>query len=171
MRVLTALSVVVALVVNAAGVQDQPNFSGRWQLVDPAGPSAGVAEAMTVRQPVVSTTARGTPMPPAFLELTVERRFGQTVRTNVYKLGVEGGIYSGGRDGMHQESYFSATWRGDHLYITTRVTGGPTPDVRSTTAHTEDWSFDERGRLVIVVADREGDALPTLQTLTYTRSP
>jgi hypothetical protein len=110
-------------------------------------------------------------MPPAFLELTVERRFGQTVRTNVYKLGVEGGIYSGGRDGMHQESYFSVAWHGDHLVIATGVTEGPTPDVRTTTEHREDWSFDERGRLVIVVVDHEGDAQPTRQTLTYTRSP
>jgi hypothetical protein len=167
---LRSLTIAVALAVTAAAAQNQPDFSGRWLLVDPAHPGADAPRALTVRQPVVSTTARGTPMLPAFLELTVERQFEQNVRTDRYKLGVEGGVVSGGPGAPHQESHFAVTWRGDHLFITTSVTSGPTPDVRTTNSHTEDWSFDDRGRLLIVVVDREGDAQPLLQTLTYTRS-
>jgi hypothetical protein len=109
-------------------------------------------------------------MPPAVPELTVERQFEQNVRTDRYKLGVEGGIVSGGRDGPHQESRVAVTWRGDHLFITTSVTSGPTPDVHVTTEHTEEWSLDDRGRLIVIVIDREGDTQPRLQTLTYTKS-
>jgi hypothetical protein len=110
-------------------------------------------------------------MQPAFLELTVERQFEQNVRIDIYKLGVEGGVVGGGPGGPHQELRSAVTWRGDHLFITRSVTSGPTPDVRTTDSHTEDWSFDDRGRLLIVIVDREADAQPRLQTLTYTKSP
>jgi len=169
----TSLAIPLALiagVVAAAAAQDHPDFSGRWQLVDPPRPGPDVARALTVRQPLVSTTAFGTPMPPAYLELTVERQLEQTVHTESYKLGVEGGLFGGGPDGPHQESYFACIWRGDHLFITRGLTSGPTPDVRTTSSHSEDWSFDDRGRLIIVVVDREGDALPTTQTLIYRRA-
>src|SRR5262249_2516917 len=159
MRVLVSASLAVALAVIAAA-QDQPDFSGHWVLVDPLRPGADVARSLTIRQPIVRTTARGAPMPPAFLELTVERQSEQAVRAESYMIGSEGGSSSGG-PGVG-ETRVSVLWRGDRLFIATHHTTGPSRDATTTTEHTEEWSFDERGRLVIVVVDREGDAQPTL---------
>jgi hypothetical protein len=67
------------------------------------------------------------------------------------------------------ETRTSVLWRGDRLFISTRHTTGPTRESTTTTEHSEEWSLDH-DRLTIVVVDRDGNALPTLQTLTYKRS-
>src|SRR5262245_40618610 len=158
MRVLVSVSLAAALAVGIAA-QDQPDFSGHWILVDPIRPGPDVARALTVHQPIVRTTVRGAPMPPAFLELTVERQLEPGIRTERYMIGTEGGSISGG-PGI-DETRVSVLWRGDRLFIATRHTSGPSRDATATTEHTEEWSFDERNRLVIVVVDRNGDAQPT----------
>jgi hypothetical protein len=51
----------------------EPDFSGDWVLVEPADHGADVALALTAWLPVVSQTARGTPMAPFYSHLNVER--------------------------------------------------------------------------------------------------
>jgi len=168
MRALPCLALTIALVPAAVAAQSQPDFSGHWVLVDPPRPGSDVARALTVQQPITRATARGEPMPPAFLDFTVERELEHGGRFNHYTIGTESGSISGG-PGV-DETRVSVLWRDDRLFIATRHLSGSTRESATTTDHSEEWSLDH-DRLTIVIVDREGQALPTLQTLIYKRSP
>lgn len=75
--------------------QHKPDFSGTWVLQDARQRGLNIPRTLAIRQPLTRTTVLGEPMPPAFLELTVERHFESEVRADTYHIGTAGGTVSG----------------------------------------------------------------------------
>jgi hypothetical protein len=162
--------VLLPLVGASPAAQDKPDLSGVWVLQDPPQPGVGIAPSLTVRQPLRRTNVRGEPMPPAFLELTVERHFTSGTKTERYYIGTVGGTVGGIADRRGSApSRFSVRWDGDRLRIETGSYSGPTRDSGPFTEHDEVWSLDEQGRLLISVVDRRSGGEPATRTLTYRR--
>jgi len=145
-------------------------------LDDPPQPGLDIPRTLTISQPIVRTNVLGAPMPPSFLELTVERQFENAVRSETYHISTEGGTVGGvvGIDRPDQssnrtESRVSVQWHGDRLRIETGRYSGPTRDSGPYTEHNEEWWFDEHRRLSIIVVDRRSDSEVVTHTLTYRR--
>src|SRR5258705_3362261 len=83
------------LVAIGLAAQDKPDFSGNWVLEDPPQPGVDIPRTLAIRQPLQRTTALGKPMPPAYLQLTIERHFESGVRAETYHIGTESGTVSG----------------------------------------------------------------------------
>jgi hypothetical protein len=147
--------------------QEKPDFSGSWVLQDPAQPSMDIPRTLTIRQPLRRTTDLGEPMPPVFLDLTVERHFESGVRAETYHIGTVGG--SGTISGSPPRTRVSVRWEGDRLHFETGRYWGPTRDSGPYTEHTEVWWLDEQGRLLITVVDRRSDSELATRTLIYRR--
>src|SRR5262245_7112018 len=113
-------ALLAALAVKAAA-QQGTDFSGRWVLVSSAVADPNAARSLNVRQPVTRTNNLGAPMPPAFLQLVVEREFADRVTTETHQIGIEGGIVGGivggTAGGTSHRSYFSVRWVGQQLVI------------------------------------------------------
>jgi hypothetical protein len=168
MRTILWLLLLTSLVPAVVEAQEKPDFSGSWVLQDPPQSNVDIPRALTIRQPLRRTTARGEPMPPVFLDLTVEKHFESEVRTDTYHIGTEGGTGTFGVfGGSRSSSRFSVRWDGDRLRIETR--SYPTSDTREYTEHNEVWWLDERGRLLITVVDRRSGSESATRTLTYRR--
>jgi hypothetical protein len=176
MRTLLWCVLLTPLMVMGLAAQDKPDFSGSWVLQDP--PQAGVdtPRALAIRQPLRRTTALGEPMPPAFLDLSVERHFESEVPIETYHIGTEGGTIRGivgdsrsAQDVNRPQSRVSVRWEGNQLQIETGRYSGPTRDAGPYAEHTEVWRVDEQGRLAITVVDRRSDAEVATRTLTYRR--
>lgn len=148
----------------------RPDFSGEWVLVEPADHDPAVAVALTVRQPVVSRTARGTPMAPFYRNLDVDRHLATGDRSDSYMIGVRGGSVQGtAAAGTTAESRQLVEWVGDTLVMTIRQWAGPAGDRQPDRQHTEVWQFNADGRLVIAVTDQEGRAEVRTATFKYRR--
>jgi hypothetical protein len=168
MRTILWLLLLTSLVAAVVEAQEKPDFSGSWILQDPPQSSVDIPRVLTIRQPLRRTTARGEPMPPVFLDLTVEKHFESEVRTDTYHIGTEGGTGTfGAFGGSRSTSRFSVRWDGDRLRIETK--SYPTSDTREYTEQNEVWWLDEQGRLLITVVDRRSDSEPATRTLTYRR--
>jgi hypothetical protein len=139
-----------------AAAQDKPDFSGRWVLVSASRTGPDVATSLIVRQPVRRTNAFGAPMPPAFLDLVVERQSADRVRTDTFQIGVSGGIVGGG--GV--QSRFSVRWEGNRLVISNE---------NVSSEHTEEWELSQ-GSLVITTTDRDAGGDTKASTLIYRKS-
>lgn len=149
------LSMLLATIPVAAAAQDKPDFSGRWALVSASHTSPDVAPSLLVRQPVTRTNYLGVPMPPAFLQLIVERYFPDVVRTDTFQIGVSGGMVGGG--GV--QSRFSARWEEQKLVMTNESGSGE---------HAETWELAQ-GSLIVTTRDRDGGGDTRSNTLTYRR--
>jgi hypothetical protein len=168
MRTFLWLLLLTSLVAVVVAAQEKPDFSGSWVLQDPPQPSADIPRLLTIRQPLRRTTARGEPMPPVFLDLTVEKHFEDEVRTDTYQIGSEGGTGTFGVfGGSRSSSRFSVRWDGDRLRMETK--SYPTSDTSVYTEHDEVWWLDEQGKLLITVVDRRSDSDAATRTLTYQR--
>ncbi len=95
MRKMAWCSVLPLLIAASVRAQDKPDFSGHWVLDNPQEFTSDIARALTVRQSIARTTARGTPMEPFFRDLTVEREFSTGARSESYQIGVVGGVVGG----------------------------------------------------------------------------
>jgi hypothetical protein len=165
------------LLTSLAGVgvaaQDKPDFSGRWVLQDPAKPGADVPRTLVVRQPLRTATALGVPMPPVFIDISVERRFETGVRTDTYDIGTEAGTVSGQGvsppDAFHPSTRVSVKWEGDRLRIDTASYTTPTRDSGPVAEHSEVWRLETQDRLVITVVDPRDRIEPPMRMLTYRR--
>lgn len=159
------LTSLVAVVVEA---QEKPDFSGSWVLQDPSHPGVDIPRVLIIRQPLRRTTARGEPMPPVFLDLTVEKHFEGDVRSDTYHIGTEGATGTFGVGGSRSSSRFSVRWDGNRLRIESTIY--PTSDTSLYTEHEEVWWLDEQGNLLIAVVNRRSDsAAAATRTLTYRR--
>lgn len=165
---------VTPLVAVGVAAQDKPDFSGNWVLQDPSQPGVDIPRTLAIHQPLQRTTVLGKPMPPVFLQLTIERHFERGVRAETYHIGTEGGTVSGivgdGRsvqDVNRAQTRVSVRWEGDRLRIETGHYSGPTRDSGPYTEHTEVWWLDEQGRLLVTVVDRRSDSEVAARTLTY----
>lgn len=165
MRYTAMLSVLLLAMASASRAQDKPDFSGQWALVAAAPASAaGVAPKLIVRQPIVRTTARGTPMKPAFTTLTVERVFADRTSRDTFQIGVEGGMIAGG--GFRSTN--SVRWEESRLVIASASYSGPGSE-SLLNEHSEVWELDPDGLLMITVADIEAGHDSTSKRLTYRR--
>lgn len=153
--------------------QDQPDFSGQWFLVAATRPDPAVALRLTIRQPVTRTNQLGAPMAPAFMELIIERDFGSYVRTDSYRLGVQGGmvggIVGGAAGGFSYQSRYSARWEGSRLVIETGSYSGPDQLAGPYWEHAEEWELDSRGMLILTIVDRASGVETKTDTFTYRR--
>lgn len=149
----------------------QSDFSGEWALVNSTLATPAAAPALSVRQPIVSTTARGTPMPPMFSQLIVERHYTSGDRSETFMIGVQGGSFSGtSRSNTPRvETRQSVEWVGATLVIATSHQSEQSGEMRVDSEHTEVWQLDPQGRLVIGMTDRQGAAESKTTTLTYRR--
>jgi len=64
------------LFASAAAGQTQPDFSGRWVLVDPVDATTNIPRTLIVQQPLVRTNVFGAPMPPAEMTELLVRESG-----------------------------------------------------------------------------------------------
>ena len=146
------------------------DFSGTW-VVEDGTAAADTPARLTVRQPLITTTMRGDPMPPAYLTLTVIRHFANKAEEASYRIGTMGGVVGGvpdrgatssGRASLSRE--WSVRWREDALWIGERtLTAGVV-----TGARTEVWRLDGRGRLIVTLEIRDGEKTDR-RTLAYRR--
>lgn len=175
MRSFLSCLVLTPFLAVGLAAQHKPDFSGTWVLQDARQPGVYIPRTLAIRQPLQRTTVLGEPMPPAFLELTVERHFESGMRAETYHIGTEGrtvsGIVGDGSDPpVNREwSRESVRWEGDRLHIETGRYSGSTRDSGPYTEHTEVWWLDEQGRLLITVVNRRSDSDVETRTLTYRR--
>ena len=168
-RTLILASCLTASVFAAALIAQRGiDFSGRWVLDETqVRPAADIPQRLLVQQPVTTTNARGAPMPPAYLTLSVTRYLGDVVQQDEYRIGVIGGTV-GGLPGPSGGSRYEVTWRGDSLWIYNESYGPSGANIRR---RGEIWRIDERGRLLIEVETREKDEPVATRTLAYRREP
>lgn len=143
--------------------QTGTDFSGTWVLE--TADSATVPQRLVVQQPVTTTNARGAPMPPAYLWLTVERWFRNGVQKDSYQIGVIGGVVGGlpRLDGTtpSPSQQWSVTWQGKALRMES-ATAAPR------TRRVEVWQLDEKARLVVTISRTQEDQVQA-QTAMYRR--
>ena len=163
MRTFLWLLLLTSLMAVAVAAQEKPDFSGTWVLQEPPQPGADIPRVLIIRQPLRRTTVQGEPMPPVFLDLTVERHFESEVRTDTYRIGTEGGTVEGLVGGSRSSSRLSVRWDGDRLRIETR--SYPTSDTNLYSEHDEVWWLDEQGSLLITVVDRRSDSEVATRTI------
>jgi hypothetical protein len=171
------LSILSMFVAATVAAQDKPDFSGRWILESPADAGPDVARSLTVRQLVVRTNVYGAPMTPFFKELSVERQFGNDVRTETYQIGIEGGVVgvvspnrATGPDVNVPQTRFSVRWEENRLVIDIGSYSGPTRESGPYTEHTEVWQLDATGMLILSMTDRGSGIASTTKTLTYRKN-
>ena len=157
LAVTVALSAVVA-------AQSQPDFSGRWVLARPETAAVDVARTLTVRQPIVRTNVYGAPMEPFFKEISVDREFVGSKRTDTHLIGARGGSVQMGPAGRGASTTSYARWEERQLVIDT----GRTEDAKFS-ERTEVWQLDAAGLLTITVTERATGAEPRATTATYRR--
>ena len=155
-------------VLLAAGGQtpEQPDFSGRWVLVAPDTAPSDVPRVLVVQQHLKRTDVRGNPIKPLWDLLTVEG--------DDLKSGTQSGIYyffgSGSVGGSipRRMTAESLRWDEAKLVITSENWLEREDRTReSLEQHTEVWSLDARGQLVIFISDRKGDGESTTRNVTY----
>lgn len=134
------MPLIVTVIVAA---QVGTDFSGHWVLLEGTDRAPSVAVSMDVEQPIVRTTAQGSPMPPAFLRLTVHRHFAQSSRVETYLVGVVGGTVAGSDHGPVSSTSVSTHWDEGRLVIETSATSGGV----QYSAVREIWELDSTGRL------------------------
>jgi hypothetical protein len=165
----------LACIAAVPATQDQPDFSGRWVLADPPPATGDIARTLVARQTRATTTMRGEPMAPWWSELIVEREFPDGVRTEVHKIGIAGGTVAGGvlrqpgERGPAERTTFEVSWRGQDLLIQSARHAAGSSGSAPTDSHTESWSLDDKGLLVITTTDGHSGAAPVTRTLTYRR--
>jgi hypothetical protein len=170
------LSILSMFVAASVAAQDTPDFSGQWNLETSADADPAVAQSLTVRQHAVRTNVYGDPIPLFFKELTVERRFGNDVRTETYQIGIEGGVVGGvsppnrGIDVNVSRTRFSVRWEDNRLVIDIGSYSGPSREAGPFTEHTEVWQLDATGMLILSMTDRGSGIPSTTKTLMYRKN-
>jgi hypothetical protein len=134
--------------------QQGTDFSGSWVLEDGTTASADIPARLTVKQPIITTTGRGAPMAPAFRTITITRHSANNDQEETHQIGLRGGVVGGlPRSSPATSSEWSVRWRGDTLWMEKwNLTAGVV-----TSSRIEGWRLDERGRLIVDLAIREGE--------------
>jgi len=146
-----------------------PDFSGEWVLITPEKPAADAATTLSVKQPVTDKNVYGAPMPPAYLELTVERRSATSTNSRKYIVGAGGSTSDFGSRGPQAETRWSVTLEGESLIIAESSLSARTDGALGLDRQrTETWRLDREGSLVVTIVERQGDR-ESRDTLTYRR--
>jgi hypothetical protein len=110
---------------------------------------------------------------PYFKTITVERELATPRRTDSYDIGISGGVVSGfaarGNDDPTDtpRSTYSLEWFGAQLLFTNASYSGKTKSSGPYTEHSELWTFEPRGRLVIRTSDESSEHAHTTITVRY----
>jgi hypothetical protein len=164
----------MVLVFGSSGsTQAQPDFSGRWVLVDPLNTAAELPRSMSVQQPLITKNGLGQPMRPTYFKLTIERYFVAGTRTETYFIGTEGGVVTarppdyGRPNRPNPQTRVAVRWDGDRLIINTGSYSGSRRDDGPYTERTEMWELDSAGELRVTVNDRGSTMESTSMTTIY----
>jgi len=172
MRVLSRVAawIVFALAsASAALAQQGVDFSGRWILVSPSPAPVDVAAAMSVTQPVVRTSPSGTPIPPVYMRLTIEREVGERATTEERFIGADGGDVAFTAEGVTRRRDISVRWDGDALTFDVGSYTGPRRQTGEWREQHEIWSLDGDGRLRVRQETQGSAEAPRTIEATYRR--
>ena len=163
-----AFAAAALVLAQAQPVPPQPDFSGRWRLVSSPPSGAEAPQTMTVTQTIARTNVYGKPITPFFKELLVTREYAAGPRTERHLLGVVGGSVGGSVAGVRPgstrvgtDTRHRVTWDHRTLVIENGRYTGAEWDVRR-----EEWSFDEDGRLRLVITTRSSQS-PAPSSVTH----
>lgn len=165
---------VLALVVGAPlAAQDKPDFSGRWVLQSPLHSALDIPRALSVRQLLVRTTARGEPMTPFFKAIAIDREFASGTRSETYDIGIVGGVVPGLREDGSPTGpttrHDAVKWQGRMLVFEKGSYTGQAAETGVWAERREVWSLDRAGRLRMEIAIRSSVDPPKTVTLIYRR--
>ncbi len=158
-RVVPVAAVLAVGLCGPVGAQSRPDFTGRWEYVQPARherrelAAVGVRPAPELTITHVATALTSVCAPPA-----------THPRCGTRDLLVSGGVV--GANGARSSS--QAFWFGSELVLVSANSDAPPGGPPRSTSYTERWSLDDRGRLRISIIGRESAAINT--TLVYRRS-
>lgn len=162
----------IMLAMVGVAAQDKPDFSGRWVLATPQQSDADMPLALSVRQTLVRTTVRGDLMEPFFRDISIERQFETSTRSETHVIGVQGGTVRGLRaDGSPNgpTAHHAVRWDGNALVFESGSDTGQRSETGVWTERREIWSLDADGRLRVVITTRSsGDGSKAI-TLQYRR--
>jgi hypothetical protein len=168
----TWASLLIVFTTVGVAAQDKPDFSGRWVLAIPQQSNTDTPLALSVRQTVVRTTVRGDPMEPFFRDITIERHFENSTRSETHLIGVQGGTVSGLRaDGSPtgHTTHHAVKWDGNVLVFESGSYTGPQPETGTWAERREIWSLEADGRLRVAITMRSPDDGSRAVTLLYRR--
>ena len=140
--------------------QNPPDFSGRWVLAVPAEAISRETQSVTVAaagELIVRQTTTS---------ITVEHpKPGTHPMAGTHEFKLHGVVDKAG-----EQRRWAVFWFGDQLVVGTGITGAPDADGRQQNfEHSEMWSLDGSGRLVIDCVERQPGARPKRATLTYVK--
>jgi len=69
----------------------------------------------------------------------------------------------------YRETQFSNQWDGERLVLKTETYLTPGRDSAPSSSHQEIWSFDAKGRLIVIVTDQPSGLEPKTWSLVYRR--
>jgi hypothetical protein len=170
---------ICVLAVSASSLRGQSlaDFSGRWERVAATGSTAEMAETLLVRE--VEAVAEGPPGRRLRLPvLRVERHLGDTVRTDTWQVGIEGGFVGGvsprlpgeQRPRTSSQTRYSVRWD-DHRLVAFDGAYTTTGDRESYRERTETWELDPSSALLVTVVAGETGQPPVTSTQTYRKRP
>ena len=145
-------------------IPSEPDFSGRWTLVSSPPSGAETPGTMTVTQTIARTDVYGKPLKPFFKELLVTREYAAGPRTERHLMNVVGGSVAGVRPGgtsVGTNTRHRVVWDHRTLVIENGRYTGAEWDIRR-----EEWSFDEDGRLRLVITTRSSQS-PAPSSVTH----
>lgn len=173
-----ALAVALLLVARLSA-QSEPDFSGRWRLIDPRTAPPAFAHTLIVQPTIRSIDVRGDPIRPFTWSLLVERQAAARVQSEEYVLGVQGGSVAGvsalapGRGGTlpgsSGETRFYARFQGSEFVIDTAQCPGDCLDRSHWTSSLETWRLDEAHHLLVTLTESAPGRPPVTMTAVYQR--
>lgn len=163
------------LVASVASAQSGTDFSGQWALVESENADPGLASSMLVTQPVTRTSVDGTPMPPTYLFLTVERTVGRESRTDRYLIGTDAGVVGGVAAGAPADrpvplTRISTRWDERRLVIETRAYQDARRDSEPDTERVEIWQLESESTLRVTLVVRRAGLVVTDVAARYRRN-
>ena len=162
--------VMLAAVVLAA--QDQPDFSGRWVLADPAQTGADIPRALSVRQSLVRRNVHGEPMTPFFKDIAIDREFESGTRSETYMINVVGGFVPGLTERGEPNGpsgHSRVIWDRNVLVFESGSYTGDMPETGVWVERRETWSLETDGRLRVTISTRSSSDVSRTVTMIYRR--
>jgi hypothetical protein len=152
--------------------QDAPDFSGNWILVSPVEPPPHVPRSMTVQTSYTRESARGTPIDPPLVTVTIARTFADEVRSERLTVGTTGGSVGGlaadaFADGTPSVAQTGTSTRFDGSKLVIDVSSSGSPGAADSYRR-EAWTLDEQDTLSIAIIER-GASSESTTTLVYRR--
>ena len=153
--------------------QMHPDFSGRWVLESASPTASDVPRALSVRQSLVGTNVRGEPMTPSFKDITIEREVDGLKRSEIYDIGVVGGVVRGRvGDGSSSgpQQHHAVRWDGNTLIFERGSYTGEHPETGVWYERREAWSLRADNRLHVVITSRSASEPPSTHAMVYRRA-